>query len=56
MHTLCEGVETKEQSEFLKKIGCEKQQGYLFSKPISFEDLNNKIRQGELVIAKKLFI
>lgn len=55
MHTLCEGVETKQQSEFLKKIGCEKQQGYLFSKPISFEDLNNKIRQGELVIAKKLF-
>ena len=31
--TLAEGVETKEQYEFLKKIGCEKVQGYLFGKP-----------------------
>ena len=54
IHTLCEGVETKEQSAFLKKIGCEKQQGYLFSKPISYEELNKKIDDGELVIAKVL--
>ena len=34
MHTLAEGVETKEQFEFLREIGCEKVQGYLFSPPI----------------------
>ena len=30
MHTLAEGVETKEQYEFLLDIGCEKLQGYYF--------------------------
>ncbi len=38
MHTLAEGVETKEQYEFLRDIGCEKLQGYLFGKPIPVED------------------
>lgn len=33
MTTLAEGVETKEQSEFLYNIGCEMQQGYLYGKP-----------------------
>ena len=34
MHTLAEGVETEEQFAFLREIGCEKVQGYLFSAPI----------------------
>ena len=54
MRTLCEGVETKEQAEFLKKIGCERLQGYLFSKPISYEELNDKIAKKEFVISTKL--
>lgn len=32
--SLCEGVETPEQSDYLAEIGCEIQQGYYFSKPI----------------------
>ncbi|MDD6811452.1 MAG: GGDEF domain-containing phosphodiesterase [Lachnospiraceae bacterium] len=32
--SLCEGVETIEQSDYLAQIGCEIQQGYYFSKPI----------------------
>ena len=35
--TICEGVETIEQVEFLKNIGCKKLQGYYFSKPVPFE-------------------
>ena len=31
--TLAEGVETMEQYRILKKLGCEKTQGYLFNKP-----------------------
>ncbi|MBR1862215.1 MAG: GGDEF and EAL domain-containing protein [Lachnospiraceae bacterium] len=31
---LCEGVETVEQYEFLKKVGCERAQGYFFGKPM----------------------
>lgn len=38
MHTLAEGVETKEQYDFLRSIGCEKLQGYLFGKPKPMED------------------
>lgn len=54
MRTLAEGVETDEQADFLKSIGCEKLQGYLFSKPIPYEELNNKIKEGIFVISKKL--
>ena len=54
MGTLCEGVETKEQAEFLKKIGCQRLQGYYISKPITFEDLNNKIDKGELILSKEI--
>ena len=39
IHTLTEGVETKEQSDFLKNIGCEVQQGFYNSKPISEVDI-----------------
>jgi EAL domain-containing protein (putative c-di-GMP-specific phosphodiesterase class I) len=31
--TLCEGVETKEQFDFLNSIGCNRAQGYFFGKP-----------------------
>ena len=36
--SLCEGVETPEQSDYLKQIGCQIQQGYYFSKPIPQEE------------------
>lgn len=39
IQTLCEGVETSEQLAFLASIGCEKAQGYLFSKPLPYEEL-----------------
>ena len=34
-----EGVETKEQVDFLQKEQCEEIQGYFYSKPLSLEDL-----------------
>ena len=37
IRTLCEGVETKEQAAFLKQIGCNMAQGYLYSKPVPEE-------------------
>lgn len=35
--SLCEGVETVEQSDYLKEVGCQVQQGFYFSRPISQE-------------------
>ena len=35
---LCEGVETAEHYEFLKKIGCERAQGYYFGKPMPLDE------------------
>ncbi len=36
--SLCEGVETPEQSDYLSEIGCELQQGFYFSRPIPKND------------------
>lgn len=38
MTSLCEGVENEQQSDFLKEIGCDIQQGYYFSRPLCIED------------------
>jgi len=38
MHTIAEGVETKDQLLWLKDNACEEIQGYYFSKPRNFED------------------
>jgi diguanylate cyclase (GGDEF)-like protein len=40
IHTVAEGVETQEQYDFLRRIGCEKLQGYLFGKPKPREEFN----------------
>lgn len=37
IHTLAEGVETKEQVDFLTDIGCEQVQGFYFGRPMPME-------------------
>lgn len=39
IRTLAEGVETAEQAEFLRSIGCSKMQGYHFGKPLPFDQM-----------------
>lgn len=47
MQTLTEGVETSEMKDFLRSIGCQRLQGYLFGKPMTKSDLYAKIESGE---------
>lgn len=47
---LAEGVETKEQYDFLESIGCSYIQGYLFAKPSSEEVFTDLISQGSINI------
>lgn len=52
MHTLAEGVETKEEADFLESIGCGRLQGYLYGKPLPYEELKAKIYNKEFKLAK----
>ena len=44
--TVTEGVETEEQLEFLKEIGCAKVQGFYYCPPIPFEQIISRYESG----------
>ncbi len=46
IHTLCEGLETEDQREFLKDIGCELAQGYLYHKPEGLDTIFRRLDIG----------
>lgn len=46
IETVCEGVETREQKEFLQNVGCTKLQGYYYGKAISYEDILEHYNKG----------
>ena len=54
MQTLTEGVETPEAYEFLRSIGCQRLQGYLFGKPMPREEFIQKIMAGEYQVSDEL--
>jgi EAL domain-containing protein (putative c-di-GMP-specific phosphodiesterase class I) len=44
-----EGVETEQQLEELRRLGCDSAQGYWFSKPLSAEDFEQFIQQRSVI-------
>ena len=51
MNSLTEGVETQEQAQFLKSVGCGRLQGYYYGKPMSVTELRDKIADGTYRVA-----
>ena len=45
IHTLAEGVETEEQFQYLRNIGCEKVQGYYFGAPKPYDEALADLRE-----------
>ncbi len=46
--TVAEGIETREQLEFLQNVGCDKIQGYYFAKPLMIEEYEKLMAQEAL--------
>jgi EAL domain-containing protein (putative c-di-GMP-specific phosphodiesterase class I) len=42
---VAEGIETEEQAAFLRELGCDVAQGYLYAKPLSLEDARSFLVQ-----------
>ncbi|MDO4523398.1 MAG: EAL domain-containing protein [Eubacteriales bacterium] len=53
IHTLAEGVETREQYEYLREIGCEKVQGYYYSKPLTKEEFWRYPSEHEIAVESR---
>ena len=47
LKTVAEGVEKREQVEYLKKENCDFIQGYFYAKPIDFDALKNYIKENK---------
>lgn len=48
---IVEGVETKEQADYMKSIGCDYIQGYLYSRPVSENEYLNLLIGGKTGLA-----
>lgn len=45
---VAEGIELEEQAKLLRLLRCEQMQGYLISKPLSFDDMTTFMARGRV--------
>lgn len=55
-HVIAEGVETKEQLELLKSLGCLSAQGYFFSKPVPMKEVYRLYEEKNLQTSRIEFV
>jgi len=46
LNVVAEGVDAEEQAKVLDRLGCDQMQGYLFSKPLPFDDMTALLGPG----------
>ncbi len=51
MKTVAEGVATTEQLAIVRALGCDKIQGYIFSRPVAAEELRTMLGQNRILAA-----
>lgn len=52
LQTLTEGVETEEQYEFLRSIGCDYVQGFFFSRPVPLDEFIRHVKERNIRLEK----
>ncbi len=53
MQVIAEGVETEQQSIFMRSHGCDAMQGFYFSKPLPSEEIDAFLQKGVRFVARK---
>lgn len=51
---ICEGVETVEQADFMKNIGCKLMQGYYFARPMPVTDFERLLSENRIADMPKI--
>lgn len=46
IQTTCEGIETREQAELMRTLGCDMLQGFYFGQPVSADAVPDEVRAG----------
>ncbi len=47
LRVIAEGLETQPQYDYLKELGCDEGQGYMYARPMPFEDLLEFVREKQ---------
>ena len=56
LNIVAEGIETKEQNNFLAQIPCDELQGFYFSKPLTLSDFENKYLLDKILSSQPQFL